>query len=1051
MPRLDFSCGASDSPRQPPSGGATRNNGSQRPLSRTSLFGNSSSGVGRNLMDRLQQQDGADQIQQQRRLASHAGLSAGKALGSSAAAEMQSPSSMPLGAKIATSDVPESSPISVLFCPQTPSSAASPEFRFGANPSPELLSPMRMPPFHQLLPSPLSQSFSLADTPTQAPASAPTTAEPTPATLATVATFPPSQMQSPLPSPSSSASAMDISSVPSLQMPSASAHAHVAGEESLPQLAEAGAGVGRGADQIDADRAVLDGAADAGGSEKCFLRPALPPLNIDACSRGGKVRRGHLPPIPLPRNPSYSKEYRLGRSGSGRSSGAFEDLLLAASAASPSAHPSPPAFAAHPAPSGSSGGWHWQSLSQEMRSAQHAWSLEGSGVAEEGGWSAQQAEWMVGGDDEGLGSAESLQLMRQWEAEVEGLPLTVGGTVMMGMGGAMGGAIGGGMEGEEEEEPGSPSTPSMAPRSTDLECPDAPNSRVRGEMCRTSSLHDTKLLMTTQLKRSHSIFLFDRHFEFPTPFHSDRPPSCTLSPSAPPHPTASCLTLPVSALAPGPFPKLSPSPVPSPLTFLIPPTPPHLPPPPSPPPFPPPFPPPILSLSPRAQVYEARDRKGGARCAVKVSKRQFRSKGERERYMHEIESVANVPEHAHIVRYYRGWQQDSHFYLQMELCEGGSLRALLDSLPQPLPEDQVWRFVRQVASGLDHIHSRGVLHLDIKPDNIFIDAHGNLKIGDFGRAVWEQRWDWEEGDGGYLAPELLQDEPPTTATDMYSFGAMLFELVFATRLPRSGLPPSACPSPCGAPSPFSAHGAPSPYGMPSPYSPSPYCVAFSSAAPSPVASAPCRANPSFPPPRSTSRGAGSPAKGGGSPLKGLGTRGGMGGSPVKPMGGSGSSPVKGGGDGVGSPAERGTGGSPCKSMGRRGSGGLAGAVAGAAGGGSGKDWSAAAAAAAAAVAAADAAVGAGCGRSEHLRELVFALLHGDAQERLQAHEVVTIADAVLRGEVDLGQGCMHKAREGAEQCGEEQQHVEQMQGGSEREGQCEEVNCDDSGAAMALD
>ncbi|CAI5535940.1 unnamed protein product [Closterium sp. Naga37s-1] len=969
MPRLDFSCGASDSPRQPPSGGATRNNGSQRPLSRTSLFGNSSSGVGRNLMDRLQQQDGADQIQQQRRLASHGGLSAGKALGSSAAAEMQSPSSMPLGAKIATSEVPESSPISVLFCPQTPSSAASPEFRFGANPSPELFSPMRMPPFHQLLPSPLSQSFSLADTPTQPPASTPTSSEPTPATL------PPSQMQSPLPSPSSSASAMDISSVPSLQMPSASAQAHVAGEESLPQLAEAGAGVGRGADQIVADRAVLDGAADAGGSDKCFLRPALPPLNIDACSRGGKVRRGHLPPIPLPRNPSYSKEHRLGRSGSGRSSGAFEDLLLAASAASPSAHPSPPAFGAHPAPSGSSGGWHWQSLSQEMRSAQHAWSLEGSGVAEEGGWGAQQAEWMVGGDDEGLGSAESLQLMRQWEAEVEGLPLTVGGTVMMGMGGAMGGAMGGGMEGEEEEEPGSPSTPSMAPRSTDLECPDAPNSRVRGEMCRTSSLHDTKLLMTTQLKRSHSIFLFDRHFEF------------------------------VREIGRGSY----------------------------------------------SMVYEARDRKGGARCAVKVSKRQFRSKGERERYMHEIESVANVPEHAHIVRYYRGWQQDSHFYLQMELCEGGSLRALLDSLPHPLPEDQVWRFVRQVASGLDHIHSRGVLHLDIKPDNIFIDAHGNLKIGDFGRAVWEQRWDWEEGDGGYLAPELLQDEPPTTATDMYSFGAMLFELVFATRLPRSGLPPSACPSPCGAPSPFSAHGAPSPYGMPSPYSPSPYCVAFSSAAPSPVASAPGRANPSFPPPRSTSRGAGSPAKGGGSPLKGLGARGGMGGSPVKPMGGSGSSPVKGGGDGVGSPAERGTGGSPCKSMGRRGSVGLAGAVAGAAGGGSGKDWSAAAAAAAAAVAAADAAVGAGCGRSEHLRELVFALLHGDAQERLQAHEVVTIADAVLRGEVDLGQGCMHKAREGAEQCGEEQQHVEQMQGGSEPEGQCEEANCEDSGAAMALD
>ncbi|GJP52737.1 hypothetical protein CLOM_g11822 [Closterium sp. NIES-68] len=936
MPRLaEFSCGASDSPRLPSSGGGgTRNSGSQRPLSRVSLFGNSGSGVGRNLMDRLQQQDGADQIQQQQRLASHAGLSAGKALGPSSAAEVQSPSSMPLGSKIVASEVPESSPISVLFCPQTPSSLASPEFRFGANPSPEFLSPMRMPAFQQLLPSPLSQSFSLADTPAKAPASAPATSEPSSATLATTSFLPP---QLPSPSPS----AMDVGSA----APDVKAHAHIVEEESLPQLAQAGAGVGRGADQIDANRGVLDGALDAGGSEKCFLRPALPPLNIDACSRGNKMRRGHLPPIPLPRNPSYSKEHRLGRSGSGRSSGAFEELLLAASAASPSAHPSP---------SGSSGGWHWQSLSQELRSAQQAWSLEGSGVAEEGGWGAQQAEWMVGGDDEGLGSAESLQLMRQWEAEVEGLPLTVGGTVVMGMGG------------EEEEEPGSPSTPSMAPRSTDLECPDAPNSRVRGEMCRTSSLHDTKLLMTTQLKRSHSIFLFDRHFEF------------------------------VREIGRGSY----------------------------------------------SMVYEARDRKGGSRCAVKVSKRQFRSKGERERYMHEIESVANVPEHPHIVRYYRGWQQDSHFYLQMELCDSGSLRALLDSLQHPLPEEQVWRYARQVACGLDHIHRRGVLHLDIKPDNIFIDAHGNLKIGDFGRAVWEQRWEWEEGDGGYLAPELLQDEPPTTATDMYSFGAMLFEMVFTTRLPRSGLPPSACPSPCGAPSPFSSHGAPSPYGMASPFSPSPYCVAFSSAAPSPVASAPGRPNSGFPPPRSTSRGAGSPAKGG-SPLKGVGQRGGIGGSPVKHMVGSGS-PVKAGAEGAGSPAERDTGGSPGKCMGRRGNAGLAGAVAAAAGGVQGKEWSAAAAAAAAAVAAADAAVGAGCGRSEHLRELVFALLHVDAQERLQAHEVVTIADAVLRGEVDLGQGCMGKAREG-------DQHTQQMQGGVVHTANNEEVNCEDCEAAMALD
>lgn len=89
------------------------------------------------------------------------------------------------------------------------------------------------------------------------------------------------------------------------------------------------------------------------------------------------------------------------------------------------------------------------------------------------------------------------------------------------------------------------------------------------------------------------------------------------------------------------------------------------------------------------QVYEARDRKGGALCAVKMSKREFFSRVDRDRYMREIQSVACLPEHPHVVNYFRGWQQDSHFYIQMELCEAGSLRMLLDSLKQPLDENQV--------------------------------------------------------------------------------------------------------------------------------------------------------------------------------------------------------------------------------------------------------------------------------------------------------------------------------------------------------------------------
>eukprot|EP00894_Picocystis_sp_ML_P000984 jgi/Pico_ML_1/51501/g2524.t1 len=105
-----------------------------------------------------------------------------------------------------------------------------------------------------------------------------------------------------------------------------------------------------------------------------------------------------------------------------------------------------------------------------------------------------------------------------------------------------------------------------------------------------------------------------------------------------------------------------------------------------------------------------------------------------------------------------------------------------------LLEEDIWTIGYQVASGLAFIHDNGVLHLDIKPDNIFISADGTYKIGDFGIAITNAYEDWEEGDGAYLAPELLNDlAEPTTAADMYSLGAMLYECATGTTLPRSCL------------------------------------------------------------------------------------------------------------------------------------------------------------------------------------------------------------------------------------------------------------------------
>jgi serine/threonine protein kinase len=76
--------------------------------------------------------------------------------------------------------------------------------------------------------------------------------------------------------------------------------------------------------------------------------------------------------------------------------------------------------------------------------------------------------------------------------------------------------------------------------------------------------------------------------------------------------------------------------------------------------------------------------------------------------------------------------------------------------------------------GLKHIHDHSVVHMDIKPENIFLKGSGIFKVGDFGLAVrLPVAGGWEEGDGRYVAPELLRRSVPTPAADVYSLGATI--------------------------------------------------------------------------------------------------------------------------------------------------------------------------------------------------------------------------------------------------------------------------------------
>ena len=121
-------------------------------------------------------------------------------------------------------------------------------------------------------------------------------------------------------------------------------------------------------------------------------------------------------------------------------------------------------------------------------------------------------------------------------------------------------------------------------------------------------------------------------------------------------------------------------------------------------------------------------------------------------------------------------------YLIMAYCSRGSLKNYIGKAT----EEQVWKIIKDVSAGLAYLHGKGVVHQDISPDNILIDEDGNYLITDFGisnRARSTLRKSVIKGtsDGGkiaYMGPERFSKQPtPINASDIWSFGAMLFELL----------------------------------------------------------------------------------------------------------------------------------------------------------------------------------------------------------------------------------------------------------------------------------
>ena len=188
----------------------------------------------------------------------------------------------------------------------------------------------------------------------------------------------------------------------------------------------------------------------------------------------------------------------------------------------------------------------------------------------------------------------------------------------------------------------------------------------------------------------------------------------------------------------------------------------------------------VLGRGRMSTVYLARGAQG-RRAALKVSR------GAGQRYETEFGIALGLP--GAVQPYERGAAAGGS-WLAMEYAEGGTLaqRAL------PLPRDEALHFARQAAQALAQLHAAGWVHRDVKPANLLLRADGSLALGDFGSAC--RRGAQESLPAGtivgtprYAAPEQWQGAPAMPSADVYSLGAVLFEMLCG-RPPYAGETPT---------------------------------------------------------------------------------------------------------------------------------------------------------------------------------------------------------------------------------------------------------------------
>ena len=188
-----------------------------------------------------------------------------------------------------------------------------------------------------------------------------------------------------------------------------------------------------------------------------------------------------------------------------------------------------------------------------------------------------------------------------------------------------------------------------------------------------------------------------------------------------------------------------------------------------------------LATGGMGEVWEARDLELDRVVALKL----LGPEADPARFQREAHAAAALS-HPNVTQLFDYGAWEGRPYMVLEFMPGGTLEDRLGE-GRPLPDAETERIAHEIADGLAHAHSRGLVHRDLKPANVLFDADGRAKIADFGIARMGGAGTLTEagtllGTAAYISPEQAAGEPATAASDVYSFGVILFRMLTG-RLP----------------------------------------------------------------------------------------------------------------------------------------------------------------------------------------------------------------------------------------------------------------------------